>query len=601
MDNKAVTITIIASMLLLSICSGAFALEYSCDPAYLNNGEGAKFSAGSDIDAMALGDFKSNGINELAYAVSKGDENAIYKCSLWTYNMRIDNCNELYPVDGKVTAMAGGDLNNDYPDDLIYVTDRKNRIYRCKDGFYSYDKGGAHAFIITEYPEMGEGVRKEKQVDSTWSFCTNDRWIGNPSYRPYTTSAMAVGDFNGNGVDELIFAKDYAGDKDYIYEADEITSDSFGLKQAALQLKFNKQIESMAVVDLDNNGKEELVIGTTDGIYHCQGGLSNCKAVSGPSGKITAITSYKNTLFYTDGSSIIQCALGEKEPELPKPFPSLNKSITYSQDYSAVPNLWDNAGEHTLTFDYIVNAIKIKACGKRGGEWGCADRKIGLKYYNPIEKEWHSMGKTSWAPYQTTRCRTIEFDVPTPIYKVKAELMDTTGSGADCEYLDKIEVELTYLLSVSDGTRSGNTISKESDSTAKTEKKTTVQKSASTAQKTAVKKDTTPKVEESSSKTAPKTVKKAPPQTTTYSTCYDVPRKQATGDIFTAIVGTPKFPNGCNEKYQEPAKDFTNSAFCGSKNIKDTGFCCFMFCNEKQGKKNSKLGTGSRDYQCSCW
>ncbi len=98
----------------------------------------------------------------------------------------------------------------------------------------------------------------------------------------------------------------------------------------------------------------------------------------------------------------------------------------------------------TLEFDQEYNVKKITVNAKRGGGWGCADRRIEITAQDAAGGNVY-LGKTPSVPPQQWRgIPTVVFPESVKIKKVKADLKEATTWGDECPYLDDITAIITY-------------------------------------------------------------------------------------------------------------------------------------------------------------
>lgn len=224
--------------------SEIIALSYHADPRY--NGlyvlkvenkdiiEKVKFtglSTKADWVGVVAGNFISGGKDECVVVGNANKEVLVYKFN--GTDVQIVHTNALnLPKNSKITAVAAGNLNNDLKDEIVLAIDSPDTVH---NGIYVYnidDKG-----IVTKIAQSVGSARVE--------------WKG-----------LAVGDINGDGINEVIAHKNSDGEY-LVYKLTKnglstLGSERFPILQTKNNImclgNFNTQFKNDELITLRNDG-----------------------------------------------------------------------------------------------------------------------------------------------------------------------------------------------------------------------------------------------------------------------------------------------------------------------------------------------------------
>ena len=176
------------------------------------------------VSAFAAGDVDGDGRDELFTALSDSVGRAFIYRSDTGNGLGSVIYTSLRPRAWTVQALAVGDVNGDGDDELFSAFEHANgdaRIYRAESG-------------------NGIGARIYKsRVPGTW-----------------TVQALAVGDVNGDGDDELFSAFEHANGDARIYRSD--SGNGIGRRIYKSRVPGTWTVQALAVGDVDGDGDDEL-------------------------------------------------------------------------------------------------------------------------------------------------------------------------------------------------------------------------------------------------------------------------------------------------------------------------------------------------------
>ena len=263
-------------------------------------------------DFFAVANIDNIGLDEIILADASSDYIYIYDASLHEiakFDADIERYDDLAAGDvngdGKIEIILGDASDPSGKSIRVFNTQGNEVAYvKISDGYERHDRVDAGD---VDGDGIDEIIFGDASDDNIHIYEWKDTVIGNLSeinhfYVDYSQEdEIAVGDVNGDGIDEIVFAEGYNSSiqdnshKIIIYDA------SGNIQARSLDLGFQKE-DSLAVGDIDMDGRAEMVIGKAQ-----NGFLSIYKIFN--NGKLEEIASFNGGYRYDDYSSNI--AIGD--------------------------------------------------------------------------------------------------------------------------------------------------------------------------------------------------------------------------------------------------------------------------------------------------
>jgi hypothetical protein len=239
---------------------------------YLGNGDGTFgapvfYPAGKGVGSMAVGDFRGNGLLDLAVASGDGIDILLGNGD-GTFQSGAQ-----YPLPNYVSYVATGDFNNDHKLDLVFINYRAIGVMLGNgDGTFQQPI----RFVPPQSPiSLGVGdFNRDGKLDLVVGRYTGDNeiriYFGNgdgtftrgPGYEAEDgLGSIAVSDFRGNGILDLAVASQLSG---AVYV---LLGNGDGTFQPAVPYSVSGGAEWVAAADLNGDGIPDMAVANFNNLF----------------------------------------------------------------------------------------------------------------------------------------------------------------------------------------------------------------------------------------------------------------------------------------------------------------------------------------------